>query len=304
MKKKLKNFVGLVAVIALCFGLVNINAIDAQAATSITGNNTRTTAYNYGSWSSINSNYATIILESGQIESWLEFTLSPGEHIYLRASYDEEYAGEWFEIQNGVGITQGVPQMTPEDVYNADSVTPDIYLDCDNDSTSTRNYYLVLHRGSVDINRSIYFSLSAYNRIKTSSVDVPISGTASNPGNSSISLSGVDSSIISVNLTNDTKIPDNAIVTSISSSGTQSPSQGNVHHMIMPASNGIWYTSTVSSASSGHYNIDIDDGIPVKQRWSFKYNALATDKSTIRNVKLKIGFQYDLHDTDYETYIR
>ena len=28
MKKKLKNFVGLVAVIALCFGLVNINAID------------------------------------------------------------------------------------------------------------------------------------------------------------------------------------------------------------------------------------------------------------------------------------
>ena len=302
MKKKLKNFVGLVAVIALCFGLVNINAIDAQAATSITGNNTRTTAYNYGSWSSINSNYATIILESGQIESWLEFTLSPGEHIYLRASYDEEYAGEWFEIQNGVGITQGVPQMTPEDVYNADSVTPDIYLDCDNDSTSTRNYYLVLHRGSVDINRSIYFSLSAYNRIKTSSVDVPISGTASNPGNSSISLSGVDSSIISVNLTNDTKIPDNAIVTSISSSG--SPSQGNVHHMIMPASNGIWYTSTVSSASSGHYNIDIDDGIPVKQRWSFKYNALATAKSTMRNVKLKIGFQYDLHDTDYETYIR
>ena len=39
----------------------------------------------------INSNYATIILESGQTESWLEFTLSPGEHIYLRASYDEEY---------------------------------------------------------------------------------------------------------------------------------------------------------------------------------------------------------------------
>ena len=146
--------------------------------------------------------------------------------------------------------------------------------------------------------------MSAYDRIKTSSVSVSISGTASNKGNSSISMSGVDSSVISVNLTNDTKIPNIAIVTSISSSGTQSPSQGNVHHMIMPASNSIWYTSTVSSASSGHYNIDVDDGIPVKQKWSFKYNALATAKSTMRNVKLTIGFQYDLHDTDYKTYIR
>ncbi|MGL5258493.1 MAG: hypothetical protein ACRC7V_00130 [Lachnospiraceae bacterium] len=294
----------MLAVVALCLGILNINAIDAQAATSITGNNTRSTAYNYGRWSSINSNYATIILESGQTESWLQFTLSPGEHIYLRASYQEEYAGEWFEVQNGVGITLGTPQMTPQNVYNADSITPDIYLDCDNYSTSTRNYYLVLHRGSVDINKSIYFSLSAYERIKTSSVNVSISGTASNKGNSSISMSGVDSSVISVNLTNDTKIPNKAIVTRISSSGTQSPSQGNVHHMVMPASNGNWYTSTVSSASSGHYNIDIDDGIPVKQKWSFKYNALATAKSTMRNVKLTIEFQYDLHDTDYETYIR
>ena len=82
MRKKFKRFVGLMAVIALCFGMLNINAIEAQAATSITGNNTRSTAYNYGRWSSINSNYATIILESGQTESWLEFTLSPGEHIY------------------------------------------------------------------------------------------------------------------------------------------------------------------------------------------------------------------------------
>ena len=79
-------------------------------------------------------------------------------------------------------------------------------------------------------------------------------------------MSGVDSSVILVNLTNDTKIANKAIVTGISSSGTQSPSQGNVHHMIMPASNDNWYTSTVSSASSGHYNIDIDDGIPVKQK--------------------------------------
>ena len=60
MKKSLKRFIGMLAVVALCLGILNINAIDAQAATSITGNNTSSTAYNYGRWSSINSNYATI----------------------------------------------------------------------------------------------------------------------------------------------------------------------------------------------------------------------------------------------------
>lgn len=304
MKNGVKKFIGILTVVALCLGMLNIDVIDAQAATSITGNNTISTAYNYGKWSSISSNYATIILEGGETESWLEFTLDPGEHIYLRASYNERYAGEWFEIQNAAGITQGRPQITPTDVYNADSVTPSIYLDCDNDSTSTRNYYLVLHRGSVDIDRNIYFSLDAYNRIKTSSVNVPIYGTASNPGNTSMSLSGVDSSVISENLQNNTKIPNGAIVIKISSSGTQSPRQGNVHHMIMPESNGTWYTSTVSSASSGYYNISLGDGIPVKQRWSFKYNAQASAKSTMTSVKLTIDFQYDLHNTGYEAFIR
>ena len=46
----------MLAVVALCLGILNINAIDVQAATSITGNNTRSTADNYGRWSSINSN--------------------------------------------------------------------------------------------------------------------------------------------------------------------------------------------------------------------------------------------------------
>ncbi len=303
MKKYAKKMIGMLAVVALCLCMLNVSVIDAQAATSITGNNTMATAYNYGRWSSINTNYATIILEKGQTESWLEFTLNPGDHIYLRASYRNEYAGEWFEIRNGVGIRQGDPQRTPEDIYESDSITPCVYLDCDNDSTSTRNYYLVLHRGSVDIDTSIYFSLSAYNRIDTATTTVSVPGTASNRGNSGLSMSGVDSSVISVNLTNNTSIPDDAVVMSISSSGKQSPSQGNVHHMIMPASNGIWYTSKYSSADSGSYLIDIDDNIPVKQIWSFKYNAMATAKSTMTNVTLTIKYQYDLNNTEYKKII-
>ena len=44
MKKSLKRFIGMLAVVALCLGILNINAIDVQAATSITGNNTRSTS--------------------------------------------------------------------------------------------------------------------------------------------------------------------------------------------------------------------------------------------------------------------
>lgn len=304
MKKTLKRTLGAILSVVMTLCIFSFNNQNVYAASSITGNNSQATAYNYGSWSRINSNYATIILEAGQDESWVKFTLSPNEHIYVRSSYDNAYAGEWFEIQDGAGNTLGNPQYTPNDVYNIGTVTPDIYLDCDNNSTSTRTYYLVLHRGSVDTTTSIYYSLSAYTRIRTSSTTVSISGTASNPGNAGMSASGVDSSVITVNLTSNTSIPNNAIVTSISTSGTQSPSQGNVHHMIMPNSSGVWYTSTVSSASSGSYNISISDNIPVKQLWSFKYNARATARSTMRSVKLNINFQYDLHDTNYELVVR
>ena len=38
------------------------------------------------------------------------------------------------------------------------------------------------------------------------------------------------------------------------------------NHLTFPPHHQNFHTSTVSSASSGHYNIDIDDGIPVKQK--------------------------------------
>ncbi len=60
--------------------------------------------------------------------------------------------------------------------------------------------------------------------------------------------------------------------------------------MIMPASNGNWYISTVSSASSGHYNIDIDDGIPVKQKVLVKvYLKLACDQYYIDSERNPTG---------------
>lgn len=303
MKKHVKKMIIMPIAIALCLCMLNVRAADAQDITNIKGNNTKETAYKYGKWSLINSNDALIVLESEKEESWVQFTLSPGEHIYLRSNYRDQYAGEWFEIQDDAGIQQGNPQYTPKNVYNANSINSCLYLNCDNDSDSTRNYYLVLHRGSVDKNKNICFSLSANNRIKKSSTSVSIPGIAANRGNMSLDFAGVDSSEISVDLTNNTKIPDKAIVTRITSYGTQSPRQGGVHHMIMPEDKGIWYTANVSDADSGSYYINVDDNIFVKQKWRFKYNATAMAGSTMKDVRLSIDFKYDLKDTGYKTII-
>jgi hypothetical protein len=149
----------------------------------------------------------------------------------------------------------------------------------------------------------IYFSLSFYNRIHTGSGTFSFSGTATNPGNKSLSTSGIDSSELRLDLTNSTLIPDNAIVTSITTSAVQSPSQGNVHHKLMPQNENIWYTSIVSSATSGSYNISLSNDIAAKQIWRFKYNAMATAASTMSSVKLRVNWQYDMHDTNYKIFI-
>lgn len=74
--------------------------------------------------------------------------------------------------------------------------------------------------------------------------------------------------------------------------------------MINPSSTPTWYTSRASSATSGMYHIDVDDGFSVKQAWNFKYNAKAIAKSTMSNVKLKFNWQYDMKDTNYQIFIK
>jgi len=73
--------------------------------------------------------------------------------------------------------------------------------------------------------------------------------------------------------------------------------------MILPATESeTWYTSIVSSATSGSYNIDVTDGFAARQIWQFKYNALSTAKSTMKNVKLTLEWEYDIANTGYKTY--
>lgn len=300
MKKIFKMILSMMIAIACVFTLLPQTQV--LAATTITDNYTKETAYTFGSWSSINSS-PTVILADEKNESWFKFTVAGGEHIYIRTSTNKEYVGMKVQVKDSNGVNVGNSRQNPDNIIDSTGIAPGLYIDVDNSTTSSKTFYLVVSRGD-SYESSMYFSLSAANRIRTGTGTFAFTGTATNPGNSGLSLSGVDSNVLSLNLTNNTGIPNGAIVTRIGTSGTQSPSQGNVHHMIMPASSNIWYTAVVASASSGSYSISLTDNFAAKQVWNFKYNALASAKSTMKNVSIKVDWQYDMNQTDYQIFIK
>jgi hypothetical protein len=267
-----------------------IELIPAYAADVITGNNSFDTAYSAGYWKY--SNMTTTILPADQTEAYYKFTAYAGDKFYAKSSYQNEYAGMAIELydSNRQLIFRGT------NVVNPNSLIPFIFANADASSNST--FYIRVNRGSYT--GDMYFTVSILDRIKSGSKIFNFSGSAINNGNVNLNPAGVDSSVITMDLTNNTTIPSRAIVKSVTTSGTQSPSQGGVHHKIMCEQTGVWYTSTVTSATSGSYTISLQNSLSVARKWDFKYNAMATAKSTMSNVSANINYQYD--ETDQFSY--
>lgn len=296
--KGIKKILSMVLAIVCIIGLFPTAKVEASIVTVNGGYTTRANAYSWGTYSTTNT--ITVVLPETEEDFWVKFTLPKEKCVYARCSYNAENEGMYLEMRNSSNRILD-EKYSPDDVLDMDTVIPFMAVACDNLTSSSQTYYIHVNRGTCE--GTMYFSLSMNERIKTGRGVFSFSGTASNPGNSSISLSGVDSSVLTLNLANNTTIPPEAIVTSVNTSGTQSPSQGNVHHMVLPATeSSTWYTSTVASASSGHYNIDVSDGFQAAQRWQFKYNALATAKSTMKNVKITLEWEYDIANTGYKSY--
>lgn len=253
--KGIKKILSMVLAIVCIIGLFPTAKVEASIVTVNGGYTTRANAYSWGTYSTTNT--ITVVLPETEEDFWVKFTLPKEKRVYARCSYNAENEGMYLEMRNSSNRILD-EKYSPDDVLDMDTVIPFMAVACDNLTSSSQTYYIHVNRGTCE--GTMYFSLSMNERIKTGRGVFSFSGTASNPGNSSISLSGVDSSVLTLNLTNNTAIPPEAIVTSVNTSGTQSPSQGNVHHMVLPATeSSTWYTSTVTSASSGHYNIDVSD---------------------------------------------
>ena len=94
-----------------------------------------------------------------------------------------------------------------------------------------------------------------------------------------------------MDLSTNTTIPKEAIVKSITTTGTLSPSNlGGITHKILSAENNVWYTATVA----GIFGLTTSNNLKVAKKWSFKYNFKGTSSSTMSNVKAAITYEYDL----------
>lgn len=282
LKNTLKRFLFPALLLVLVVSFVMPNS--AQA--TITGNNSPGTANIMGYWKY--STPDTTILPEGEDEAYYQFTINKGEKVYVRSSYNNLYTGMGIEVYKA-GYSDARTR-----VINPTSLTPFIFANTADVTSASETYYVKVTRGTYT--GDMYFTVSIENRIKSGSGKFNFTGTATNPGNTNLNLAGVDSSIITMDLTNNTAIPKNAVVKSITTSSTQTPNQGNVTHHLMANQNNVWNISKVSSATSGSYYISLQDQLKVAQKWSFKYNAKATAKSTMTNVSANISYEYDVTD--------
>ncbi|MCU0158176.1 hypothetical protein [Bacillus safensis] len=256
------------------------------AEAAITGNNSPNTASSMGYWKY--SRPDTTILPEGENEAYYQFTINKGERVYVRSSYNKQYIGMKIEVYNSKNSRTG------SEVINPDSITPFIFANTGEVTSTSETYFVKVTRGTYTGN--MYFTVSIQDRIKSGNGTFNFTGTATNLGNSSLNFLGVDSSVITMDLTNNSTVPKRAVVKSITTTSTQTPNQGNVTHKLMASESNIWYTSLVSSATSGSYRISLEDELKVAQKWSFKYNAKATARSTMSNVKADIRYEYDVTD--------
>lgn len=281
LKNSFKNLLKSILVMFIGF------AFTTNAFGTITGNNSIATAYNMGYWQY--HSYDVTLLSSAQNEAYYQFTANAGDRVYARSSYDG-YTGMSIQILDASGNPASSIRNT---VYDASSFSPFIFAPVDATSNG-QVFYIKITRGS--FSGDMYFTVRVFDRIKSGSGVYDFSGTATNTGNY-IGGPGKDSSVIYCNLTGSSSIPTGAKVKSITTTGSQSPVQGNVWHNIQSSQTSTWYTSTISSSSNGSYNITLANNLDVAQNWGFKYHTKAVGVSTMSNVKATIQYEYDETDS-------
>lgn len=294
-KKKCRSIKILSCVLALImFSLMLPIMASAAIYTVYAGNTSSGSPYQIGTWSTYNS--YVIEFQPTETVAYLRFNATVGDKLAVVVS---ERAAPL--PPNNCELTvlgpSGFAPVFIDQVryYNGNQLLP--YYVASVDASSTGSYLIQLVRtSSTDEFRAI--TVTFEQRMATASITVSIPGTASNPGNNPYSSNGSLSSIISVNLSNNTAIPPDAIVRTVRTTASQSPVQGNTWHQISPGGM-TWFESTVSSSSTGTYTNPFPTGYLVRSNWQFRYRTLAMASSTMRNVSLIITYEYDRVNSVY-----
>lgn len=229
----------------------------------------------------------SLILGEKQNVGYFKFKVTRGHRLFIRIScslFDDGMKAYLFDSnQNAIAMASN-----PENAIE-DGVLSFIPIDVNNTGGSTQTYYIAIVKPEARQDKVYVQSASINNRIKKGSRTFDFYGTASKPG------SGY-SSILNLDLRNESSIPYGAIFTDIETRGDQYPSQGGVYHEIQ-ASSGMWHRSTVSSSDWGRYNIPSDY---VAQIWYFRFYTWATGSSTMSDVTISFDYEYDLGLNGYK----
>ena len=288
LKNSSKQFLKFILVMFFGFFFATNASATTDENGAIIENNTFGTAYPIGYWQYHGSTICK--LEAGKPEAFFSFTANANDRVYASITLSQELVntGAKVEIFNTTSLTSAI--STGIKVVNPTSITPFIFANAASTANS-QTFYIKVTRGTFVGN--MYFPVSINNRIYSANGTFNFTGTASNAGNPNIltNPSGVDSSVIYMDLTNNTTIPNGAIVKSITTTGTLNPSNlGGITHKILSAENNVWYTAIVS----GTFGLTTSNNLKVAKKWSFKHNFKAKSSSKMSNVKATITYEYDL----------
>lgn len=287
LKNSSKQFLKFILVMFFGFFFATNASATTDENGAIIENNTFGTAYPIGYWQYHGSTICK--LEAGKPEAFFSFTANTNDRVYSSITLAQELLNTGVSVQ--IFNSSQLP-ITPVNsaIVNPTSITPFIFANAASTANS-QTFYIKVTRGTFVGN--MYFPVSINNRIYSANGTFNFTGTASNAGNPNIltNPSGVDSSVIYMDLTNNTTIPNGAIVKSITTTGTLNPSNlGGITHKILSAENNIWYTATVA----GIFGLTTSNNLKVAKKWSFKYNFKAKSSSKMSNVKATITYEYDL----------
>lgn len=261
---------------------------------------TMRTAYDFGDWEHAYTKLPDVI-PKGQQQAYYKFSIDSEDKVYASLLISESNKGTLIEFldNNGEGIDYGfsgsdlLPDIPVRGlVPRSNSSYSNLVVNVDGTQTNNVAYIRVTKVDPMDISGG--GSPSIRTRIHSGYGSFTFSGTASNPGNST-------STVLTMNLANNSNVPPHAIVDRISTKSNISYSVGGVHHQLNPGGLG-WITSAYTSAESGSFNIGTENNIEVGQLWGFRYTQTAFMNTTMSRVEMTFHWDYDIQYTNYELF--
>jgi len=250
-------------------------------------------SYNLGYW--MYSTSTPPAIPWGQAVGYYRFTIDDDEGVYAKIEVPDDGSTVTLSALN----SQGTPFATSTSSNPASVVTPSnqylpkfIAVNVNSNNVSDGVVYL---RVVYDNANAYHTSPSVRQRLYKGSGEFEVTSLCLNAGH------GL-SNTVSLNLTNNTSIPEDAIVSSVRTAVELDISVGGVYHRIQP-SGFSWFESSSASAGDGVYNqIDENLGIPMHSVWQFQYYQDALQPTIVEELIFEFEWIEDIRHNNYEIY--